>query len=327
LFHLGIQLPGLLGIKTSVPKIHFLPNWRVPGVREVMGLMGPRVLGLAVAQINFIVNANFASLMVAGSYTALVNAWTLMFFALGIIGQSVGTAVFPSLAALAAEKDMPGFRDRLASALRGVLFLAIPSTLGLILLGRPLIALLYERGEFTPESTNATAWALAFFALGIAGHAGLEVLSRAFYALSDTRTPVVVGLASMLSNIVLSVIFIRFIGDPTSLEHGPFAGLALANSVTTLLEALALWWVLRRRIGSINDRYVWGGIWRTLVGAAAMSGGLYVLVTIAGDRLGTKLLAVVGIPLGAAVFLGVSVLFGMEEPRTVLSAVVRRIRR
>jgi putative peptidoglycan lipid II flippase len=131
----------------------------------------------------------------------------------------------------------------------------------------------------------------------------------------------------MLSNIVLSIVFIRFIGDPTSLERGPFAGLALANSVTTLLEALVLWWVLRRRIGSINDRYVWGGIWRTLIGAAAMSAALYGLMMVAEDRLGTKLLAVVGIPLGAVVFLGVSVLFGMDEPRTVLSAIVRRIRR
>jgi putative peptidoglycan lipid II flippase len=327
LFHLGIQLPGLLGIKTAVPKMRFLANWRIPGVVEVMRLMGPRVLGLAVAQINFIVNANFASLMVAGSYTALVNAWTLMFFALGIIGQSIGTAVFPSLAALAAEKDMPGFKDRLASALRGVLFLAIPSTLGLILLGRPLVALLYERGEFTPESTGATAWALAFFALGIAGHAGLEVLSRAFYALADTRTPVMVGLASMVSNIILSVIFIRFIGDPTSLERGPFAGLALANSVTTLLEALALWWVLRRRIGSINDGYVWGGIWRTLAGALAMSAVLFGLNSLHGNQLSTRMLAVVGIPLGAAVFLGVSIVFGMDEPRTVFAAVLRRIKR
>src|SRR5262249_55936181 len=162
-------------------------------------------------------------------------------------------------------------KNRLASALRGVLFLAIPSMFGLILLGRPLVALLYERGKFTPESTGATAWALAFFALGIAGHAGLEVLSRAFYALSDTKTPVLVGLGSMLSNIALSIVFIRFIGDPSSLEHGPFAGLALANSITTLLEALALWWLLRRRIGTINDRYVWSGVWRTLAAALVMS--------------------------------------------------------
>jgi len=326
-FHLVIQLPGLMRIKTAVPILRFLPDWRIPGVGEVLVLMGPRVLGLGVAQINFLVNANFASLMIAGSYTALVNAWTLMFFALGIIGQSVGTAVFPSLAALAAENDLPGFKNRLAGVLRGVLFLAIPSTAGLILLGRPLVALLYERGEFMPESTSATAWALAFYALGIAGHAGLEVLSRAFYALSDTRTPVVVGLVSMLSNITLSVIFIRFIGDPASLERGPFAGLALANSVTTLLEALALWWLLRRRIGSLNDDYVWNGLWRTGAAAMAMAAALYGLLVLAAGRLSASMLAVVGIPLGAAAFLGVSVALGMDEPRTVLAAVLRRVRR
>jgi len=336
--HLGIQLPGVFRIARSTigaqglaPLQSFplrsLPNWRIPGVREVLALMGPRVLGLAVAQINFIVNANFASLMVAGSYTALVNAWTLMFFALGIIGQSVGTAVFPSLAALAADHDIQGFKDRLGSALRGVLFLAIPSTFGLILLGRPLVALLYERREFTPASTSATAWALAFFAVGIAGHAGLEVLSRAFYALSDTRTPVIVGLVSMLSNIALSILFIRFIGDPASRERGPFAGLALANSVTTLLEALALWWLLRRRTGSINDRYVWDGFWRTLTAALVMSAAIYLFSIISGNQFGAGVQAAIGIPLGAVAFLVMSLLLGMNEPRAVLNALLRRIRK
>jgi putative peptidoglycan lipid II flippase len=131
----------------------------------------------------------------------------------------------------------------------------------------------------------------------------------------------------MLSNITFSVIFIRFIGDPASLERGPFAGLALANSVTTLVEALALWWVLRRRIGNINDGYVWSGIWRTLAAGVAMSAALYGLVMIGSGQIGTRMLAVIGIPLGAAVFLGVSVALGMDEPRTVLSAVLRRVRR
>ena len=274
LLHLGIQLPGLFKItRTAMPHfpLRILPNWRVPGVREVLVLMGPRMLGLGVAQLNFIVNTNLASPMIAGSYTALVTAWTLMFFALGMIGQSVGTALFPSLSALAAENDMNGYKDRLARALRGVLFLAIPATFGLITLGRPLIAFAFQRGEFTAESVDATAWALAFFAIGIAGHGGLEVLSRAFYALSDTLTPVLVGVVSLVANIILSLVFIQFIGDPDSLAHGPFAGLALANSITTLMEALTLWWLLRRRIGNLNDRYVWRGLWRTLAASFAMT--------------------------------------------------------
>ena len=92
------------------------------------------------------------------------------------------------------------------------------------------------------------AWALSFYAIGIAGFALLEVLSRAFYALEDTWTPVIAGAAAMLSNIVLNMIFIQFIGDPESLARGAFAGLALANALTTIVEALALWWLLRRRL-------------------------------------------------------------------------------
>ena len=191
LLHLGVQLPGLRGIKA---KLRLLPNWNVEGVREVLTLMGPRVLGLAVVQINFIVNVRLAFPMVEGSVAALTIAWTLMFFALGIIAQSVGTALFPTLSALAADNDFDGFRDRLSAAMRSVLFLSIPATVVLVLLGEPLVAVIAQRGEWTTESSQATAWALAFFALGIAGHSLLEVLSRAFYALSDTWTPVWGGL-------------------------------------------------------------------------------------------------------------------------------------
>jgi peptidoglycan biosynthesis protein MviN/MurJ (putative lipid II flippase) len=97
--------------------------------------------------------------------------------------------------------------------------------------------------------------------------------------------------------------------------------------VTTLVEALALWWMLRRRMGNINDGYVWNGVWRTLLAAMAMAAALYVLVIIGADQVDTRMLAVMGIPLGAAVFLGVSVVLGMDEPRTVLAAVLRRVRR
>src|SRR5262249_41731712 len=152
---------------------------------EVLVLMGPRVLGLAIVQINFIVNVNLTSGMIEGSRVALTTAWTLLFFVIGVIAQSVGTAVYPSLSTLAAANDMPGFKNRLAGAMRSVLFLAFPAMIGLILLGAPGISVLFQRGAWTAEDTAATAWALAFFALGIAGHCLLEVLSRAFYALSD----------------------------------------------------------------------------------------------------------------------------------------------
>src|SRR5205814_1641057 len=119
-------------------------------------------------------------------------------------------------------------------------------------------------------STAATAWALAFFAIGIAGFSLLEILSRAFYALSNTRTPVLVGVAAMVANIILSLIFVHVIGDLNSLSRGPFGGLALANALTTIGEALTLWVLLRRLIGPLGSSAVLDGVWRTAAAALGM---------------------------------------------------------
>ena len=320
LLHLLIQIPGLPRVGA---RLRFLPNPRIDGVREVLVLMGPRVLGLAIVQINFIVNVNLTSGMVAGSRSALITAWTLLFFVIGVIAQSVGTAVFPSLSNLAAANDMPGFKNRLAGAMRSVLFLAFPAMIGLILLGAPGISVLFQRGAWTAEDTAATAWALAFFALGIAGHCLLEVLSRAFYALSDTRTPVLIGVASVVSNIVLSLIFIHIIGNPESLSRGPFGGLALANSLTTLLEGLILWLLLRRRIGDLNDRYIMHGASRSLIAALGMGAVIWVLTRLVTTS-GAVLTMVVGAGLGLGVFFGLAYALGIDEARTVPRTLLRR---
>ncbi len=320
--HLLVQLPALRKLQ---PHLRFNPNWRIPGVLDVLRLMGPRVLGLAVVQINFVVNARFTSGMVSGSAAALTNAFTLMFFALGIIGQSLGAAVFPSLSALAAANDMDGFKDRLASALRSVLFLAFPAMIALILLSEQLITVLFQRGEWTPESTQATAWALAFYATGMAGFALLEVLSRAFYALEDTWTPVVIGSAAMISNIVLSILFIQFIGDPTSLARGPFAGLALANALTTNLEALVLWWLLRRRIGPINDFHVLRSAGKTLVATVVMGLALWLVQSALSDQSALVILMGGG-AVGGVVFFGMSLLLGLDEARAIPIMILRRLR-
>jgi putative peptidoglycan lipid II flippase len=320
LLHLLIQIPGLPKIGA---RLRFLPDPRVEGVREVLVLMGPRVLGLAVVQINFIVNVNLTSGMAEGSRAALVTAWQLLFFVLGVIAQSVGTAVFPSLSALAAAQDMTGFKDRLAGAMRGVLFLAFPATMGLVLLGGGGIRLLFQYGAWTAEHTAATAWALSFFALGIVGHGLLELLSRAFYALSDTRTPVMIGVASVVANIILSLVFIRVVGSPDSLSHGPFAGLALANSLTTVLEGLILWGLLRRRIGSINDRTTLEGASRAILAAGVMGAVVWVLSQTLGEQ-NALLTTLLGAGLGVAVFFGVAYALGVDEARTMPRALLRR---
>ncbi|MCE2472649.1 MAG: murein biosynthesis integral membrane protein MurJ [Anaerolineae bacterium] len=322
--HLLVQLPGLYKIRA---RLRILLSLRIPGVLDVIRLMGPRVFGLAVVQLNFYVNIRFASAMVDGSVVAIRYAFMLCFFVLGMIGQSQASAVFPTLAALRAQGDYDGFKDRLARAMRNVLYLAFPASALLIVLGEPLVGFL-QRGAWTAESTQAVAWALSFYAIGIAGFALLEVLSRAFYALEDTWTPVIAGTAAMLSNIALNLIFIQFIGDPESLARGAFAGLALANALTTIVEALALWWLLRRRLAeqgataNIHDRAVLvsagGSLLLSLVMAAAL---LIMKNAVPAD---SAMLALTGCVVAALIFFAGGYLFNISETRYLLAPLLRR---
>ena len=325
ILHLLVQLPGLIRIRA---RLRPLLSLQVPGVITVLQLMGPRILGLAVVQVNMVVNISLASNMVEGSVTALKVAFTMMFFALGMIGQSVGSAVFPTLAALWAERDHDGFKDRLSMAMRNVLFLSFPATALLIILGEPIFSL-FESGQWTRESSQAAAWALAFYATGIAGFTLLEVLSRAFYALEDTKTPVIIGSIAMISNIALNLILIQFIGDPENLARGAFAGLALANALTTLVESLFLWWLMRRRISvlgtstGIHDRAILRSAAGSLIATLIMAVCLWLLLALAPQ--GGWALAVIGSLLGGCVFLGVSYLFDLSETRSLLSPLLRRL--
>lgn len=321
--HLGVQVPGLRRTGARLTA-RFAP--RTEGAKEVLLLMLPRVLGLAMVQVNFTVNVILTSLMVAGSRTALSVAWMLLFFVLGVIAQSVGTAVFPTLSALAAAADMPAFKQRLAGAMRGVLFLAFPAMMAMIVLGEYAVRALFERGNWTAESTAGTAWALSFFALGVAGHSLLEVLARAFYALSDTWTPVAIGVLSILANIALSIVLMQAMGDPDSLARGPFAGLALANSLTTIVEALVLWALLRRRIGGGADATVLRGGGAALLASIGMGAAMWGVAALLGAA-SPWLILIVATAAGGAVYLGLALLFGVPEARTVPGMVLRRVRR
>jgi putative peptidoglycan lipid II flippase len=323
LLHMGIQLPEIRRVGRLLrPSLAF----RTEGVGEVIRLMGPRIVGQGVVQINFVVIIAFTSFMVDGTQTILTMAFTLMFTALGVIGQSMGTAVFPSLSAQAARGDMPGYRRTLAGAVRSVLFLAIPASVGLIVLGEPLVTLLFQRGAWSAEATAGTAWALQFFALGLVGHALLEILARAFYALHDTWTPVLVGVITMLLNIALNAALINVIGDPDSLARGPAAGLALAMTLATAIETTTLWVILRRRIGGMDGPRVWALVWRTLAAAVIMGAAVWGVLLMIGDD--HVLITVgVGTGVGACAFFALAVLFGLEEARAVPRMALRRLGR
>jgi putative peptidoglycan lipid II flippase len=260
--HLAIQTPQLLrkgfAYRPLIDVFH-------PGVREVGRLMLPRVLGLATVQINFLVNTFLASGLAGGSVAALNYAWMLMFLPQGIFAMSIATAAFPTFSDLAARGKNEELRQTLSDTLRLILYLAIPSSVALIMLRQPLTALLLQRGQFDPSSTVMVAWALQFYALGLVAHSILEIVTRAFYSLHDTRTPVLIGAGAMIVNIILSLILIG------PLLHG---GLALANSVATTGETVVLLVLIRRRLGGLRGGPVLRSVLKTAMASLLMALGL-----------------------------------------------------
>jgi putative peptidoglycan lipid II flippase len=314
--HLLVQVPGLLRYGARYVPTLGLDN---PGVREVGRLVAPRILGTAITQLNFVINNSLASGLGEGAVSAINFAWLLVMLPQGVFAQAVGTAAFPTFAEQVARGERAEMRGTLAATLRVVFSLSLPATVGLLVLGRPLVGLLFERGAFEATSTDAVAWAVGFYALGLVGHAGLEIIARAFYALHDTLTPVWVGGLAMGLNVVLSLTLPDVFGLA---GWPPHAGLALANSVATLLELVGLVALIRRRMGGLEGHQMLVALAKS--GLAALAMGAILLgwqALLAGA--GTLALAGGGVVLGAATFAGTALLLRMEE----LQAVVRLLRR
>ena len=263
LLHLLVQLPELVRKGLAYRPIIDISH---PGVREVGWLMLPRMMGLATVQINFLVNTFLASGLGEGSLAALNYGWMLMLLPQGIFAMAIATAAFPTLSELAATEEFVELRLTLSEALRLILYLTIPASVGLIVLREPLIQLLLQRGRFDPSSTQAVASALQFYALGLFAHSALEIVTRAFYSLHDTRTPVLIGAGAMTLNIILSLLLIG------PLSHG---GLALANSVATIIETSVLLVILRGRLQGVDGQRLLRSVLKIGLAALVMGLGVY----------------------------------------------------
>lgn len=317
LAHLLVQLPALW--KKQV-RYTLEISVRDPGVREVMQLMGPRVLGLLFVQLHFLVNTILASQLAAGSLSALNYAWLLMLLPLGIFAQAIATVIFPTFAHQVAAGERAAMRASFALILRLIIFLTLPAAVGLWVLDVPLVRMLFEHGEFSPHSTELVIFALHFYALGLVGHALVEISVRVFYALHDTWTPVLVGVGAMALNVLLSVMLVG------ALQHG---GLALANSVATTLEMLLLLALLNRRMEGLELGTLARSVARHALAAAVM-GGVIVLalrgvqeLAFAATTVGIWLTALGGIALAVVSYGSVAWFVGSAEARWLLGVVLR----
>lgn len=317
--HLLVQLPGLRGRNARYSPILTL---RDPGVRKVLRLMAPRVLGLSFSEINKFVILFLTDTMIRGAYPALNAAFRILIMPQGILGQALGIAAFPTLAELAARSAHREMRHILSESLRLILFLGLPATVLLMTLAEPYVTILFQRGLFDAEATTLVAAALRFYAVGLIALTAIEVVARAFYALSDTLTPVLAGGVQILMMWVLSLWFRD--GLFPALGWAPIGGLALGFSASNLIEVGVLLWLLRGRLGGLDGRSLLSGLLRMGAASLAMAAGIVAVLAWLPDG-AVWARAILGTAAGGLLYLLVSRLLRVEEWQRFTGLARRRL--
>ncbi|MDO9082399.1 MAG: murein biosynthesis integral membrane protein MurJ [Humidesulfovibrio sp.] len=284
-------------------------RWFDPAVLRMGRLMLPSVFGSAVYQINLLLSTLLASFLPVGSISYLYYADRLVQFPVGVFSLAVSTAALPRLSHLCAEGKADEFMDVIRSALRLSLCISLPAMAGLIALATPLIGLLFGRGAFGPEAVSATSSALMAYGLGLPAIALVRPLVGAFYALGDTRTPVLVASLCVAVNILLGWAL---------MPHLAHAGLALAVSVSSALNVALLSWLLRRRLGGWPMSL---GPWLKCAAASLVIG------LLAWASSGTQFLWAVLIPVWAVLYFLLARGLGLDEAHMLTETLARRLRR
>lgn len=327
----GVLVGGMMQLLLQLPVvlkkgISLMPLWMPghPAVRRIGLLMLPAVFGSAIYQINQFIGTLLASFLPDGSVSWLYYADRLVEFPLGVFAIAISTAALPSLSRQAAGKDMSEFRETLSHALRLTFFITIPSMVGLLVLGRPLIQLFFQRGAFDSYSTLMTNQALFFYSMGLWAFSGGRVLVSAFYALQDTRTPVLLAAIAMGTNLVFSLLLMG------PLRHG---GLALSLSLASSLQILLLVAFLKRKVGVLDSRSILISAGKSGAAAGIMGVVLYFLYRAllpqlphAGTlQLGLRLLAL--ILAGQGIYFLVARLLRCREMVSIMTLLRSRMRK
>lgn len=307
---LVVQLPSYL----RRCRYRFVLDLHHPGFRHLFAILGPIVIGSAVGQVNLLFDKYFASTLEPGNIAAMQYATKVVGFPQQLFAAAIATVIFPILSAHYASNDERSLRGMASSGLRMTALITIPAALGLIVLAQPIISVLFERGAFNYGDLTRTAGAMQFYAVGLLGLAANMVLTRCFFATSDSRTPVLVASIVMVENVACSALLVHPFG---------INGLATANSLSSLTEAAVLIALLQRRIGAVEGGILGTSVWRVTLAAAAMGLAAYFINAILWHDAGTiwqhAATLAVDLLVGGAVFFGVGTLLRVRELATLLA--------
>jgi putative peptidoglycan lipid II flippase len=340
---IGTLIGGAAQFLMQVPSLYkvgfrFMPVLSLAdeGVRKVVALMTPAILGTSAVQINVMINTYFVS-EINGANSWLNYSFRLMQFPIGLFGVAVGTAAIPVLSRLAGQNKIKDFRDTISSSMNLVFLMTLPSACGLIVLGEPIIRLIYARGAFKESDVPMTAWALAGYSVGLTGYAAIKILSPAFYALNDAKTPMIIALASIIVNLIGSYGLRELLstyGVSPDTPHGyGHVGVALATSLVALVNFTALVLVMRKRIQRLNGREIIFSFLKIAGASAVLSAVCYGTYHFLLDRYGSAGLSIrlveafVPIALGGAAFIAAAKLLGVKEMEQLFGMFKRKFAR
>jgi putative peptidoglycan lipid II flippase len=315
-----IQVPGLWKAGWR-PRLEWAPS--DPGLKAIGQLMAPATVGLAAVQVNIFVSTIFAS-GEPGAVSWLQYAFRILYLPIGVFGVALGTIATTGLARRAADGDMDGLRDTLRRAVTAVCFLTIPATVGLVVVGVPIVRLLFERGRFTAADTSATAAALGLYSIGLVAYTGVKVLAPAFYALGTPRVPLVASVSAVATNLVV-----------IALLHGRFGyrAIALGTALGSLANAAMLVGVFQARVGGLATRSVAGRLARMIAASAVMAPLVWGSARLLEREFGThglvaQLVTGLGpVAVGAVAYLGVCALLRLPEVQALVKPILRRLGR
>jgi putative peptidoglycan lipid II flippase len=329
---LGVLAGGVIQFLFQIPFLwkrgitfRFNFSLRHPAIKRIGLLMIPGLIGTAVYQINNFIDMIFASFLPGGSVSYLFFADRLMEFPLGIFAIAIGMASLPSLSGLASQGKIEELKETLSFTFRLVSFISVPAMVGLIALKTPIINLLFQRGLFDYSATEKTAFALLFYSVGLWAIAGSRTIVPAFYSLQDTWTPLKIGLACLGTNVILNTIFIFF----TPLMHG---GLALATSLSSMLNLILLFWKLDPKLGGIDVRKNIKSLLGTFLCSLPMGLAAYLICSIGhwsttGNVEEKIVILFAGIVIGLGIYLACSYWMKNAEMLFLLNIVKRKMKR
>ncbi len=327
---IGALLGGLFQFLFQVPSLFkegfkFLPvlDFKDPGIRQIAALMLPAVIGLSATQVNLFVNTLLASFLSQGSVSYLNYSNRLVQLPIGLFGVAIATVVLPTVAGHVARENLDEVRKTVSSALRLVFFLTLPAAVGLVVLAKPIISLLYEHGRFTALDTVGTANALGLYCLGLFAYASVRSLVPTFYSLKDAATPVKASFAAVGTNIALNLLLMRPMG---------YRGLALATSCSAFVNMGLLLFFLRRKLGSVDFRNLSSTFVRVLIAALAMGGAAWFAAgSFGGVQVPLKIVSFLqvaaGLVFGLVIFGTVARILRIEELSVFINAFIRKTRK